>query len=180
LVLKSLFSFPLRLIDSLNFLFSWLLGTLSLFLLRVLEARAADRNLYLVIKSNIAEPVVNVGRGGFVKDRRSRRTGPPRVEQQRSSAFKSHPNYYSRLHTWEQTAHVGRGDVEREGENLELNQPDTKINFCSVENQGLHSVSCMQRYTGRSTPGLPKDKRLGVAGQHSVDPGEMQEPVRLS
>lgn len=33
--------------------------------------------------------------------------------------------------------HVGRGDMEREGKKLEVNEPELKINFFSVENQRL-------------------------------------------
>lgn len=65
----------------------------------------------------------------FVKARRSRRTGPARVDQKQSSAFRSHPNY-SRLHTRKQTVYVGRGDMERKGEKLELSEPELKIYFC--------------------------------------------------
>lgn len=98
----------------------------------------------------------------FIKDRQSRRTGTARVDQQRSSAFKSYHNY-SRLHIGKQTAHMGGGDVEREGEKLELNEPELKINFCSVEKQRLDSISHMQGYFCRFTPGLSKVKRLGMA-----------------
>lgn len=128
----------------------------------MLEARAADRNLYLVIKSNITEPVVNDERGVFRKDRRSRRTGLARVDQQRSSTFKSHHNY-SRLRIGEKPAHVGGGDAEREGEKLELNEPELKINFCSVENQRLDSISHTQRSLQSFTHALSKVKSPGVA-----------------
>lgn len=53
--------------------------------------------------------------------------------------------------------------MEREGEKLELNEPELKRNFCSVENQRLDSISHTQGYLQSFTHALSKVKRLSVA-----------------
>lgn len=77
----------------------------------MLEARAADRNLYLVIKSNKTEPVANDERGEFHKGQEEQESRASKGRSAASSAFKSHHNY--RLHMGKQTAHVGGGDMEK-------------------------------------------------------------------
>lgn len=77
----------------------------------MLEARAADRNLYLVIKSNKTEPVANDERGEFHKGQEEQESRASMGRSAASSAFKSHHNY--RLHMGKQTAHVGGGDMEK-------------------------------------------------------------------
>lgn len=128
----------------------------------MLEARAADRNLYLVIKSNKTEPVVNDERGEFHKGQEERESRASKGRSAACSACKSHHNY-SRLHTGKQTAHVGGENVERQGEKLELNEPEMKINFCPVDNRRLEPTSHIQGYLCKFTPGLSKVKRLGIA-----------------
>lgn len=128
----------------------------------MLEARAADRNLYLVIKSNKTEPVVSDEWGEFHKGQAEQESRASKGRSAASSAFKSHHNY-SRLHMGKQTAHVGAGNVERQGEKLELNEPEMKINFCSMENQRLEPISHVQGYLCKFAPGLSKVKRLGIA-----------------
>lgn len=63
----------------------------------MLKARAADRNLYLVIKSNKTEPVVNDERGKFHKGQAEQESRASKGRSAASSAFESHHNY-SRLH----------------------------------------------------------------------------------
>lgn len=140
----------------------------------MLEARAADRNLYLVIKSNKTEPVVNDERGEFHKGQEERESRASKGRSAASSACKSHHNY-SRLHTGKQTAHVGGENVERQGEKLELNEPEMKINFCPVDNRRLELTSHVQGYWCKFTPWLIQGEEVGYCprvGWHNVDAGQ--------
>lgn len=78
----------------------------------------------------------------FIKDRQSRAS---KGRSAASSAFKSHHNY-SRLHRGKQTVPMGGGNVESQGEKLELNKPEMKINFCSMEKKRLEPTSHIQGY----------------------------------
>lgn len=128
----------------------------------MLEVRAADRNLYLVIKSNITESVVNDERGALRKGQ---------VEQENRASkgsIHSGPQYLSPVTISLDFSSNSPMCVEgmwreREGKKLEVNESELKINFFSMENQRLDSSSHIQGCLHGFTPGLSKVKSLGVA-----------------